>query len=239
MDTNVLVDVGLFHLSEEGAQNAVGQSLFAAGFLPLLPGFAVVVDVAPGALADVAEVVAAGAYHVVPPLVLLNEHQTVRTPLPVLEVLLKVVLAGPLMFGQQTLLAEPDPALAALKFMVLDVDDALAPLRRTQLQVGIVHSLLPQLVHLVLVLGPVRQSLKYRSLRINPHLALVPGTSDVLHQVDLVDAVPTQTFLATSVGTVVDGKHLLCVKILSADGAEDSADGALAEEVGHRRFVGF
>ena len=118
----------LLHMSEQGVQQAIGHSLSTASLFAVFLGLAVVVHVAPGALTHVAEVVAAGADHMVASLFLLDEHQAVGATLPILEVFLEVILTWTFVLGKQALFAELDVAFWTLEPVLFDVDDGPAVL---------------------------------------------------------------------------------------------------------------
>ena len=78
------------HVSKQSVHNAVCQPFSTAFLLVLILRFAMMMDVTPGSLADIAEMIAACANHMVTSLIFLDEHETVRASFPIFEVLLEI-----------------------------------------------------------------------------------------------------------------------------------------------------
>ena len=130
-------------LPQQGIQQTVGHSLPASSFLMLLLGLTVVMHITPGTLADIAEMVTTGTYHMIPSLFFLNEHEAIGTSLPIFEMLLKIILTWTFVRGEQTLLTKFYVALRTLEAVFFRVDDSVAAFGGTELQIGIAGCLLP------------------------------------------------------------------------------------------------
>ena len=116
---------------------------------------ALVVTFLPICSADEAKLVSAYACHVVAAFPLLDEHAAGRTPLPILEIALKIGITGPAVLGQHALPAKLGPAALAGEGLSR-VDDPTALLVGTETQIGIADGLLPELescISLLVVLG--------------------------------------------------------------------------------------
>lgn len=112
-------------------------------------------------------------------LCLFDEHAAVRASLPFLEVVLEVGIAGTLVSPQHAFLAETSVAgLAGIRDVGLD--DSLAVLSRTEPQVGVIDSLLPQLILLVLFLVILRDIQEAAVVGIDTHGTVLLRTGDFL-----------------------------------------------------------
>lgn len=110
---------------------------------------------------------------------LFDKHAAVRASLPFLEVVLEVGIAGTLVSPQHAFLAETSVAgLAGIRDVGLD--DSLAVLSRTEPQVGVIDSLLPQLILLVLFLVILRDIQEAAVVCIDTHGAVLLRTGDFL-----------------------------------------------------------
>ena len=169
-----------------------------------------VVDGFPVGAADVAELVAAAAGHVVTALVLLN-HKFAPLALAVVQVVLEelklLVVAQSCVASQQTLGAEllTSAVTAHGVFLIWDgADDALAVLPGTEFGVGVVGHR-KELVHLAVVLLDVgRQLFEKVSACVQQFVALVAGAGHFFEVFDLIDDVVVEAGFA-------EGKLVLAV----------------------------
>lgn len=150
----------------------------------------------------------------------LNKYLAARTPFPISEIVLKINIArSTLVLGQLALLTKLHPASRAPPFPTCHVYQPLASIGRTQLQLGVIHSLFPQFIPSVPIFALLRQQMKHLSLIIKHRGASFLRTADLRHDVDLVNAVGVETGQAENVGALGDGGHLLAGEGLLAEGA--------------------
>ena len=111
--------------------------------------------------ADIAEFHVASADHVVASLDPLNKYVASWTPFPLLEVLLKVAIAGTLVLGQLAFSAKPDPALIAVENAIRGVHDSFAVLGGTQPEVGVADGLLPETISIIPIFRLLGKAIEY------------------------------------------------------------------------------
>lgn len=156
----------------------------------------------------IAELVLAVAGHVVAPLRLLNEHLAVRTPLPILEIALKIGIAWPHMLLEHALRTVLDLALLA---HVVDgsIDDPVAVLGWTQFEDGVIHGLLPNFESIILALEVLGQIDEALGVDIYLFGTVLLGTGDLLHDVEFVHHIVAQTLMAEAMSAVADAVQFL------------------------------
>ena len=173
--------------------------------------------------ADEAKLVSAYARHVVAAFSLLDEHAAGRTPLPILEIALKIGITGPAVLGQHAL-----PAKLATAVLV-----------GTEAQIGIADGLLPELescISLLVVFGQVKVA---GSSCGEQSGAVFLGTGHLLHDRDLVNDVVVQTAPTEFVLALPHSLHLLRFKPRFAQPAYSAGEGAADDDVLEVKFVDF
>ena len=161
---------------------------------------------------------------------LFDEHAAGRTALPVLEVSLKVGVAGPAVPDQHALTTKLPSATFASKGLS-GVDDAAAVLVGAETQARIADCLLPKQkspIALFVVFGQVEEA---RSRGIQHHWAILLRTSYLFHDCDLVDQVVMQTSPTKCVLALADSAHLVCLETSLAQLAHHSGESTSHDDV--------
>ena len=197
---------------------------------------ALIVALFPLFQADEAKLVPADAGHMVTAFCLFDEHATGRTALPVLEVSLKVGVAGPAVPDQHALATKLRPATFASKGLS-GVDDTAAVLVGAETQARIADCLLPKQKSPIALFVVLRQVQVARSRDIQHDWAILLRTSHLFHDCDLVYEVVMQTSPAKLVLALADSAHLVCLETSLAQLAHRSGEGTSHDDVLEVEFL--
>jgi hypothetical protein len=175
---------------------------------------------------DKAKLVAAKTCHVVASLSLFDEHAAGRTPLPLLEVKLKVYIARTIVLQQHALLTKFRLAGQTGKRLA-HIYNALAVLNRTKTQTRVADSLLPKEKTSILLSILFWQVLKAGAVDIDGGIAIILWTGDFLHHTDLVDEIVVQAPFAELMLTLTHTPHFILFKPYFAELTHPSHESAV------------
>lgn len=191
---------------------------------------ALIVALFPLCHADEAKLVPADAGHMVAAFCLFDEHATGGTALPVLEVSLKVGVAGPAVLDQHALATKLCSATFADEGLS-GVDDPAAVLVGTEAQAGIADCLFPKQKSSIALFVVFRQVEVARSRDIQHDWTIFLRTSHLFHDCDLVYEVVVQASPTKLVLALADSAHLVCLETSLAQLTHYSCESASHDDV--------
>ena len=92
---------------------------------------AMIVNITPSTLTNIAELIAAFTHHMIAAISFLNKNMAVGTPLPILETLFKISVAITVMARQEAFLTELEQAFGTFVLTLCKIYDALTLLTGT------------------------------------------------------------------------------------------------------------